>query len=109
MTQGIVSVFENNQVILKAVAGCDGYEAEKLARRIKAEGLRDAESVYKAAMEVGFGSEESLVVLDSERIYYPYGDNQVGPLYRQTFSNPKFNPRWQCGSVEDDCLAIVEL
>lgn len=110
-TQGVVSVTENGKVILKAIAGCDGYNAKLLAEHIRKNQLRDIDAVYEAALELGFGNEPTLVVMDGRRIKWADGDEADDSLtlYRDTFSDPRFNPRWESGLVSDDCLAIVDL
>lgn len=107
-TQGIVSVRENGQVVFKVIAGCDGYNAVKLARRIEEENLRDIDAIYSAALDVDFGESCCLVVMDQVRARYDDEPDALLPLYRKTFSNPRFNPRWESGLVEDDCVAIVD-
>jgi hypothetical protein len=94
-TQGLVSVTRNGKVVAKAVAGCDGYNANKLAQAIQANGYFDAEIIAGVAKDVGFGCDDCLVVMDSQGSIIA-GD-EPGPLYRQQFSDPLFNPRWECG------------
>lgn len=108
-TQGLVSVVRGGKVVLKVITGCDGYNAKQLASEIKVSPSLDLDYVYSLALRMGFGGEASLVVMDAERVFYPYDDNEVPARYRETFDNPRFNPRWASGMIDDDCLAIVEV
>lgn len=107
MTQGIVSVVKNGEVILKIVAGSDGMNAGKLAPEIKKRNaVLSLEELHSLAIEVGFGCEKCLVVLGKESDFHMTEDD-LPPLYRKTFSDPKFNPRWECGLA--DHVIVVKL
>jgi hypothetical protein len=108
-TQGLVSVVKDGQVILKAVTGSDGFLATKLAKIMKENNYYDARRVYDAALAIGFGSERNLVVIDQQGAIFDDGEDEVPPLYRETFNDPKFNPRWERGTVENDCLVVINL
>ena len=97
-TQGIVSITDGGKVILKAVAGCDGYNASKLVAKIKTKNLRSAMEVYDAAVEVGFGCSDDLVVMTRRKTLYR-GEGKIPKRYRATFADPKFNPRWVHGTA----------
>ncbi len=107
-TQGLVAVTSGGKVKYKAVAGCDGYNAEALVKVIEERKLDSVDDIYEAAKEVGFGCVDCLVVLseDVER-FEGYKGEPIPPSYRETFSNPKWNPRWDCGEVVE--YAEVEL
>src|SRR5205814_2274228 len=47
--------------------------------------------------------------MDAENVLYPPLNNDVPSLYRETFNDPKFNPRWESGLIEADCLAILDV
>lgn len=51
------------------------------------------------ALENGCGCKECLVVMDSENIIFG-GDERMDSLYRETFDDPSFNPRWKIGTAD---------
>lgn len=95
-TQGLISVVKNRKVVMKIVAGCDGYNAEKLAQEIKESWPISAQKAYDLAVQHNFGCIDDLVVLLKSKFIFE-GDRDLSPLYRKTFNKPKFNPRWKCG------------
>lgn len=94
MTNGIVSVLKNGEVALKVVAGCDGYNADALAGLLTPD--THPEVAWRLALEAGFGCEDCLVVQHPGGDVYR-GEGELNPLYRERFSDPRFNPRWECG------------
>ncbi len=106
-TQGVVSVVIDERVIVKAIAGCNGYEAPKLAAVIRERKLFKIEDVYQAALEVDFGCAEDLVVLSNTQVMFDGDVDGLGYLYRGTFTDPKFNPRWKNGTAA--YTEVVEL
>ena len=101
-TQGVVSLVSNQKVVLKVITGCDGDRAQQLADRLQNAWPMPAEAVHEVALEIGFGSEESLVVMTGEEVCY-HGDEGREALhsrYRGTFQNPRFNPRWVVGTAD---------
>lgn len=86
---------------MKIVAGSNGYNAEKVAEKIRANPAlaRNCALMYMTALNVGFGSEGCLVVINPLREFHRINEN-LNPLYRSTFDKPEFNPRWERGSVE---------
>lgn len=108
MTNGIVSVVRDGQVVLKCIAGCDGYHAEEVADWLREN--RDAceQEVCDACLDLEFGCYEDLVVQGPEVTVWRGGDvDELDPLYRQKFSDPRFNPRWDCGRA--DYVEVVEI
>jgi hypothetical protein len=95
-TQGIVSLVKNGAVALKCVAGCDGYNAPKVADWLRENPDADGRAVYRACIDVGFGCRDCLVVL-TPNFHVAECENDLSPLYRKTFLDPRFNPRWDCG------------
>jgi hypothetical protein len=110
-THGIVSVIKDGVVILKVIAGCNGWLASKLANQLKLAGnYDDLESIFKKALAIEFGSLETLVVMNAVTTFFSVNySEEPSPLYRKTFNNPRFNPRWESGMVEEDCLAIFDI
>lgn len=105
-TQGLISVVDGDEVLMKIVAGCDGYNAWKLAKRIWGMGfslLPDVDTVMKWAWECDFGCPLCLVVqtrhsdtYPKERVALPSSDTRT--RYAQHFSEPRFNPRREDGT-----------
>ncbi len=106
-TQGLISIVENGRVIMKVVCGCNGYNVKNVAKIIEDNYLENIQEIYNIAFENRFGCSSCLVVMNESDIIYK-GDDDISsyPLYRETFSNPFFNPRWKCGSIEN--LVIIE-
>lgn len=105
-TQGIVSVTRDGRAIVKAVAGCNGMQAGKLVEAIKARReLVNAETVMLMAQRAFFGCPACLVVLDEQEALGAI--DELPSLYRQTFDDPRFNPRWHRGTA--DYVEVVEI
>lgn len=115
MTNGVVSIVNGGKVVLKIVCGCDGYNAAKLADALRdwigdwqGDGCPiDLEDARGVAREVGFGCDDCLVLMNENEFRFDGDDDEIGPLYREKFADPRFNPRWElgvCGHVE-----LVEL
>ena len=47
---------------------------------------------------LGFGNEHNLVVQSTDTVYTEC-EGELSPLYREKFSDPRFNPRWECGTA----------
>lgn len=68
----------------------------KIIREKRIDNLQD---IYDLALEIGFGCEDCLVVMDKDNIIFK-GDEELDPLYREMFDNPSFNPRWKSGIAD---------
>jgi len=99
MTQGLISVTHNDEVVMKIVVGCNGYHFKKVVKQLKGEWPVSLERAYEIALENDFGSENCLVVMDGNSEIFK-GDEDHSPLYRETFADPNFNPRWECGLTD---------
>jgi hypothetical protein len=101
-TQGLVTVKSGEKVLMKVVAGCDGFNAERFASRLKRVWPIKAEDVYNMASVYSFGEKSCLVVITDFEIYHrkPKGSERISPLYRKTFQDPLFNPRWKHGTAD---------
>lgn len=105
-TQGLVTITNGKKVIMKIVAGCDGYHALKLVKAIKKVWPLTAEQTYKLAREINFGSQSCLVVMTEKEEVFK-GDEDLSSAYRQTFNQPRFNPRWKHGTADN--TVIIDL
>ena len=104
MTQGLVTILKNNVVVMKIVAGSDGMNAGKVARAIRKLGrVPTFEEALDLARRNGFGS-SGLVVIDPTRAISEF-DGPLGKLYRSTFNQPRFNPRWERGTTS--CFRLI--
>jgi len=106
-TLGMVTVQKSGKVIMKVVCGSDGYKAQELARRMMDAWPMTVDAVYDLAREVGFGSTKCLVVMTNDAVCFN-GDEDLDPLYRATFEQPHFNPRWPQGICDHTAVVNVE-
>ncbi len=98
-TQGVVSlVNEQKGTIVKAVAGCNGYNADVLVEQINDRGLQSANEIYNAAKVCKFGCSDCLVVTDKDKSITNI--ENLHSRYSETFGNPEFNPRWEHGTAD---------
>lgn len=96
-TQGIVSIVsDTNKTLIKVIAGCNGYKAEILAKFILENKCNTVSKVSGAALALGFGCVDCLVVMDKYQILFPHKD-ELPDSYLKTFDNPIWNPRWEAG------------
>lgn len=105
-TQGLVSIVRDGKVQFKAVVGCDGMNAPELASLVREFPPETIADLYRLCSEAGFGCEDCLV-LQSETGVVSECRDDPGPLYREKFSDPRFNPRWKHGTA--DYVEVVEL
>ncbi|MFH1367239.1 MAG: hypothetical protein ABIH38_04640 [Patescibacteria group bacterium] len=98
-TQGLVTVVHAGKVVMKIVVGSNGMKAQTLAKRVKNAWPVSAEKAYEIAVETGFGCQNCRVVITPTRTLF-YGDGGLRPLYRKTFQQPCFNPRWKYGTAD---------
>lgn len=106
-TQGLVTVVKDGRVVMKIITGSDGMHAPTLASVLKASRqVPQLEEAYKLALSLGFGSRGSLVVMNETQELF-HGDDDLSSLYRETFGQPEFNPRWKQGTA--DHIEVVVL
>ncbi len=115
-TQGIVSILVDGEVAMKIVTGSDGYNARLVAGAIRALGrVPSKEEALEMATYFKFGVYRrtsdfacpalavhcpSLVIQTPDRDFYPAEpDLALSGLYREKFSDPLFNPRWERGTA----------
>jgi len=106
-TQAIISLVKKDHTFIKVICGCNGYNAEKLARIIKDNRLEKIRDIYKVALENHFGCKDCLVVMDENDVIFN-GDVKLDPLYRETFDNPSFNPRWKNGIADNVIILKID-
>ncbi len=105
-TQGIVATkYPCGKTKIKAIAGCNGYNAGALGDQIKAKNLQSVDDIYSEAKDCQFGCSACLVVMDKSKVRND-GDDLV-PRYFDTFEAPEYNPRWGRGTA--DYVVVIEL
>jgi len=119
MTQGLITIMFGDNVLMKIVVGCNGYKVKELAKLVKANWPVDVEGAYQLAEQVGFGCQSCRMIITASGIFgvseesgklenLEESEEFTGAkLYRDTFQQSKFNPRWAYGIA--DRLQIVKV
>ncbi len=107
MTQGLVSFRHGGRVVLKIVSGCDGMHAEKVGERIKKVHPVSLKEAYHLALGSGLGCRDCLVAMNSDHAFFEFKDEELSTLYRETFDDPEFNPRWDLGTSDYTCVVDI--
>jgi len=105
-TQGIVSLVRGGKVVYKVIAGCNGMNARAVAEAVLQLPWVSCGEIYEEAACARFGSEACLVVQSADEEFHFTG-GELGPRYREKFSDPAFNPRWERGTAAH--VLIVDL
>lgn len=105
-TQAVISLVKKGHTFIKVVCGCNGNNSEKLVKIIKYVQPEKIQDIYKMALENKFGCKDCLVVMDDKNVIFK-GEEELGPLYRETFNDPSFNPRWKNGIA--DIVTILKM
>jgi len=99
-TQGIISIVKGDKVILKCVAGCDGYNAHDAAIAIKKANKYDLKTIYDICLRNNFGCYHGCLIVQSENDFMTFDKEDPLPeLYIEKFNDPNFNPRWERGTA----------
>ena len=110
-TQAVVSLTDDQgRTLFKVVAGSDGANASKLAAKLRRLSTWPTlRRMYDLAAACELGSSKCLVVMTPrESLYNPDDEepDELGPRYRETFSFPLVNPRWECG-LADHAIVVT--
>jgi hypothetical protein len=106
-TQGVVSIRQRGKVVMKLIAGSNGDRAVRVATAMRnAIALPTSQEAYDLANRCGFGHVSDLVVMTETEVVF-YGDDELPDLYRRTFDDPTYNPRWERGIA--DHVKIIDL
>ncbi len=95
------------KVVMKLVVGCNGVQAQETADKLKAAWPVNPEQAYKIARDTGFGCGGCLTVITESDIFSKGDDDPPSPLFRKTFSDPEFNPRWEQGTADHTVIINV--
>ncbi len=103
-TQGLVTLKRGEVVLMKIVVGDNGMKAGVLAKAIQmlmanTGSLPSSKEAYQMAERTHFGCPACLVVVTESDMTCLFTQDP-GPLYRSTFTQPRFNPRWESGLCE---------
>lgn len=123
MTQGIVSVRRNGQMIYKIITGHDGRSAADVVLDIREHfrlhnELPDVSDLVDICAKHGFGCSECLVILQFNPCKYnepnvyskqdlSEGGEEGKARYLDTFHVAQFNPRWKYGTAS--YVEVVDL
>jgi hypothetical protein len=106
-TQGVLSLVDKKgETVIKVVVGRDGQLLDALMGTIQKDKLTTVEQIHVAAMKQGFGCGHDLVIMNKMQAIVMGSDGKaMGPLYRSTFHDPRFNPRWEHGTADHVLVA----
>ena len=120
MTQGIVSIRKDGQMLYKIVVGHDGMNARKVTSRIRSLAhIPTVEELKTICHEEDFGCPDCLIILEDDPDYYYKPKLHAGkdvewvegdPEYQRyldTFHVAQFNPRWKFGTA--DYVEVVDV
>jgi hypothetical protein len=115
-TNGIVSVIKDGKTLFKCVAGCNGMTAEKLVKALAEVKELTLDNVYKACLDHDFGCKDCTVVQSENDFRAADQEEPLPPLYKEKFSDPQFNPRWDIGiashkatlDLDNELIVVVE-
>lgn len=103
-TQGICSITKRGETVFKIVAGCNGFNAPALAQSLRDNPTESRPEILARCRQVEFGCDRCLIIQGSPIDFYhseflDMGDWEDTRLYRDKFSDPAFNPRWENGTA----------
>ncbi len=91
---------------MKVIVGCEGLNAEPLAKTLKMAWPLTARQAYEKALDIPFGCIACLVVMTESDVVCN-NRKDIHPRFRQTFQKPDFNPRWERGTA--DHIVVTEV
>lgn len=100
-TNGIISLTHDNQVVVKIICGCNGYNVMAVAGAIIEHWDTNIypgtphllHDLWTFAHCHGFGCQQCLYVMDADGIVGDDLEDQILDYYRATFDQATFNPR----------------
>lgn len=111
-TQGLLSIVQGGKVQAKVVAGCNGMKVPDLAEHLRQHPETEPFKLLNLCRKFSVGCDRCLVIqLSAIDFTLPEDqDFEPGPeldRWKRTFTDPKFNPRWDHGTA--DYTEIVDL
>ena len=107
-TQGLLTIMKDNKVKYKIIAGCNGFNIDKVKEKIlmtephilfSSSELVISILLHTGAILLNFGCKDCLVVISEYGGYYQFKE-PLSSLYGETFNQPEFNPRWEYGTAD---------
>lgn len=111
-TQGILSVVRQGKTLMKVVAGCNGYNIPNLEKEFQAHPTTDPKTLHGMALACEVGCDRCLVLQVSPIEFIMPEDDELGdalPRWRDKFSDPRFNPRWDNGTAAYTSVVDIDL
>ena len=99
-TNGIISIVQGGEVLVKCVAGCNGMKAPQLAEILRLffqNRDMNLPKIYQICRNNDFGCKSCLVVQTKDS--FISDDDELPELYKEKFNDPRFNPRWSLGTA----------
>lgn len=96
---GLVTVRTQGTVTMKIIAGSDGHKAGMVEAYVREHWPLTKFQAYDAAMKIGFGSKDDLIVMTTDNLYHECG-TAPSRIHFRTFGQPEFNPHAQSGVPE---------
>lgn len=97
-TQALVTITRGGKVTRKIVSGCNGYNAEKMAKAILDNGVDDPKQLEALAQQCELACGNCLVIQSGPEEFWPEQPEDL-LLYTAKFALPEFNPRWENGTA----------
>ncbi len=110
MTQGLLTLLLGGKVYAKIVVGCGGLGDKSILKKLRDLARKGHVPTHGELVELAreeMGCDDCRVVLTESEADFIDGEEGLGPLYRETFAEPTFNPRWDLGSTNE--LAVVDM
>ena|SRR6185295_10378280 len=103
-TQGTLALTRQGHVFRKIVVGCNGMEIAKLAAALQAKPVYDPKELLALTEKHVFKCRCVVIQAGATDFTVPDGEEfpEEGPdfeRWRDTFHDPKFNPRWALGTA----------
>ena len=105
-SNGVISLISGNKVVMKIIAASGGENITEAVSVIRKNWPINIFRAYDIALNLQFGSSDSLVVMDIKKIYY-LGPGSLTDKYRKTFNAPRFNPYNKKGG--DSYTVIIDI
>jgi hypothetical protein len=97
-TNAVISfVNEKKKTIVKIVVGSNGGEYANFVAELEEEDLDIGDDNLENILELAIDYFDHVVVMSEKRHVSEDREEELHPRWRETFSDPWFNPRWEAG------------